>query len=233
MSLSALVPVTALASVLLLAGCGDVASTDRDGGATRDGGSTHDARSTRPGCPSVPTDHRPTDTPCSTTRPPGINQPSTDAGSVVYCTSDSQCTATDAGTNGRCTPPMANGTPGCTYDQCTIDTQCASGAICTCGGPSGSGRFPNSCLASECRVDSDCGEGGYCSPSYDPGGCGAYGGVVGYFCHRAADQCTTDECTNDSDCPEADAGSVSFGTPFCGWDGTTSRWVCSTAGCSG
>ena len=81
------------------------------------------------------------------------------------------------------------------------------------------------CLAGNCTVDSDCGSGGYCSPSYGTS-CGAYGGVVGYFCHTAKDQ-----CTNDDQC--VDSGSGYSETGYCGYQPTTGQWTCFYSFCAG
>jgi len=142
---------------------------------------------------------------------------------------DSQCTA---GINGRC---MGTGDiVACTYDECAIDSQCKPNELCLCGTSEGTGRTANLCLPSNCRDDSDCGSGGYCSPTYDTT-CGAFGGVVGYYCHRAADLCAKDECTNDIDCKGFDAGGgvVGGGDGYCAWDTANSKWTCEYGACSG
>jgi hypothetical protein len=74
---------------------------------------------------------------------------------------------------------------------------------------------PNVCLGGNCRVDADCGPGGYCSPSF--GSCGAYAGVVGYYCHTAKDKCVDDaECASD-----------------CRYDTIMGAWACGTSSCAG
>ena len=121
---------------------------------------------------------------------------------------------------------------GCTYDECTTDTSCGANKICECGASSGNeGRGPNVCLPSECLVDADCGADGFCSPSYDTT-CGAYDGVAGYFCHRAANECTIDECVNDSDCTSRSDGGFE-GVGYCAWDSSGSKWSCFYGVCAG
>jgi Cys-rich repeat protein len=164
----------------------------------------------------VPTNHRPTAPACPTTRPPGENL---DSGIMGFgCTNDSQCTA---GKNGRCTPSGHNAGPSCEYDTCFTDADCAKGDVCECGGPAGTGRYANTCLPGNCRVDADCGSGGYCSPSYGTS-CGAYGGIVGYYCHTAKDQ-----CDNDNQCTEGGAAG------YCGYQPTTGNWTCIYSFCAG
>ncbi len=160
-----------------------------------------------------------------------------DAGGSGECTADSQCTA---GVNGRCEPPSGHGgiafPPGvgfCSYDECSASAPCASGHICSCGASDGSGgRSANTCLPSNCNSDADCGADGYCSPTFDTT-CGAFDGVVGYYCHKAADECTVDECTNDSDCKGALDGGGFEGPGYCAWDTSRSRWTCSYSVCAG
>jgi hypothetical protein len=204
--------------------CGGVEAAPSAG----DGGPAHDSApgvdaggdAAHPGPLPPPTNHRPAPVGCSTTRPPGINEDAgagVDAGGEGPCTNDSQCTA---GTNGRCTPPQHNGFPTCQYDQCFTDSQCGKGGVCECGQPDGQGRDPNTCLNGNCSVDSDCGPGGYCSPSYDTT-CGAYDGVVGYYCHTAGDLCTNDEqCTGE-------------GAGYCAYQPTTGHWACDYGFCAG
>jgi hypothetical protein len=216
--------------------CGDTAAEPPpDGGTKRDAGPEDASRpktdAARPpadgSTPAVPTNHRPTPVACSTTRGPGMTSDAGafDASFPGQCDTDSQCTA---GTNGRCLKlgDVSGGT--CTYDACATDSQCGTGKVCVCGTSAGSdGRTANQCVVSNCEVDSDCGPDGYCSPT-ESMGCGA-SGVVGYFCHTAAD-----ECTNDGDC----AGATTDGGPrpgggYCAWDGTSSKWTCEYGVCSG
>jgi Cys-rich repeat protein len=119
---------------------------------------------------------------------------------------------------------------GCSYDECTTDDACPANNLCQCGTATGEGRTANTCVPSNCRVDSDCGAGGSCSPSYGTT-CGALFGVVGYFCHKAADECTKDECVNDSDCTSTEAGPA--GSGYCAWDPTSSAWSCFYGVCAG
>ena len=220
-----------LLPLTLVFACGSTqTSTKPDGGTTHDAGTPPKADTGNPLCTfTVPTTHRATAPTCSSTRPP--SQPgdagAVDAGHEFGCSYDSQCTQ---GTNGRCMPEGQ--IVGCTYDECTTDTSCGTGKICVCGASSGSeGRSPNVCLPSGCLVDSDCGPDGFCSPSYDTT-CGAYDGVVGYFCHRAAAECTVDECVNDSDCTGKSDGGFG-GTGYCAWNPSASKWGCFFGACAG
>jgi hypothetical protein len=140
-----------------------------------------------------------------------------DSGLNGVCLIDSQCTT---GENPRCTPSGGNARPSCQSDACFADTDCPKGNVCECGGSAGVGRFANVCLAGNCSVDSDCGSDGYCSPSYGTS-CGAYGGIVGYFCHTAHDQ-----CTNDDECVDGGAG-------YCAFQPATNRWTCFYSFCAG
>jgi hypothetical protein len=185
----------------------------------RDGGPQGD------GCASAalpaPTNHRSTALACPTTRPPGINDDAgggapSDGGTAGPCTHDSQCTA---GNNARCTPSEHNGFATCESDGCSSDGDCGTGNVCECGLPASTGRYPNVCLPGNCRIDSDCGCG-YCSPTFGAS-CGAYGGVIGYYCHTAKD-----ECTNDDQCTEGGPG-------YCGYQPTTNRWTCFYSFCAG
>jgi hypothetical protein len=234
-----LMPLTLLLLVLSQARCGGTVTTATTctSGCVADASPSPDgspsAADASPACnPPVPNAHQPTQIDCSTTRPPGYNVPS-DAGPGDLpgsCTSDSQCTT---GTNPRCTPVGRQAfETECTSDACATDAQCGSGSICQCGtAVDNGGRSANVCMAGNCQIDSDCGPGGYCSPTLDTQ-CGPYDGIVGYFCHRPADQCTKDECTNDSDCPPNDAG---FGPSagYCAWEPTTAKWTCAYTFCSG
>jgi hypothetical protein len=157
----------------------------------------------------IPMNHRPDDSQCASARSAGTCT----IGSMLPtfdCSSDTQCT--DGGANGRCT----NGAGGiasclCTYDTCTVDTDCPSGQLCVCHG-SDRAYGGNTCMPGNCRVDSDCGQGGYCSPS--PGGaCGYY--VSGYYCHTS-----NDACVNDSDCSDSGLGKS------CVWSKDDARWEC-------
>jgi hypothetical protein len=219
------------AGLLLMLGattqCGSSTTTACASGCAPEG--TGPAAGPQLGCtPSVPMAHRLMGASCPTTRPPGFNNPMGTLGSFAQaCTVDSQCTT---GTNPRCTPGKAGSPRLCTSDACSTDADCGSGALCECGidaleEPYGGGRFPNTCLPSNCQTDADCGAGGYCSPSFDAM-CGPFDGVVGYYCHRAADQCTKDECTNDADCRGVGPG-------YCEWRPDAAKWACSYAVCAG
>lgn len=98
----------------------------------------------------------------------------------------------------------------CTYDACMHDTDCNKGEVCACHGSPYVGGYGNACVQGDCRVDSDCGPAGYCSPAYDTNSCG---GLLGYYCHTAADQ-----CVNDTDCQSQ------AGYDVCTFIG--SRWQC-------
>jgi hypothetical protein len=187
------------------------------------------AEATKACTPSVPTSHRPSTAACSTTRPP--SQPgdagTADGGHTFGCMFDSQCTG---GTNGRCMPEGQ--IVGCSYDECTTDPDCGANKLCVCGtSTGGEGRTGNTCVPSSCAVDSDCGAGGYCSPTYDTS-CGPRDGVVGYFCHKPADECTVDECVNDTDCTGPTGGQPT-GAGYCAWNAPTSAWTCIYLVCSG
>jgi len=190
-----------------------------------DGGDNHDG-----GPPSLmpPTNHRPTATACSTTRPPGIDTDAgaPDSGVVGQCTSDADCTMGD---NGRCLPPGGNAAGDyCTYDACSTDGDCGTGKVCVCGTDEPPyGRTANACVPGNCRVDSDCGAKGYCSPT-EATSCGNRSGTVGYYCHTAGD-----DCTNDSDCAGTTDGGATMGPGYCAWQPTVGKWACSYGICTG
>ncbi len=204
------------------------------GGLRQDSGSS-DATPPSPegGSLPPPTNHRPTAVACSTTRPPANDPPDAGPAPPGFCNSDSQCTASDAGTNGRCLSPPAE-EPQCTYDSCAVDVECA-GSVCECGVPfAGQGRYPNQCVPrGTCTIDSDCGAGGFCSPTFGP--CGGQGSgqaglgppvLAGYYCHTPLDA-----CTNDDQCPgtNTDPG-------FCAWQPLLASWACTKvelAACTG
>lgn len=112
----------------------------------------------------------------------------------------------------------------CSYDNCTQDSDCASGKACVCGVSLGTSRTANQCLASACVQDSDCGEGGYCSPSAPNEGC-TLPGDVGYFCHTGTNVCKTNGCVNDGDCTTPPAGGP-YGNGFCAWNPSDTAWEC-------
>jgi len=157
----------------------------------------------------VPVNHRPNDSECVAPAPPGdCNETEL----MTSCSADSQCTASDAGTDGRCITDGPIAGCHCAYDSCAGDTDCAIGQLCVChGSPYSSGG--NTCMPGNCRVDGDCGPQGYCSPS-PSGGCG---GVGGYYCHTAADT-----CVSDGDCGD-------LGEDTCVWSPASERWECQMA----
>jgi len=94
----------------------------------------------------------------------------------------------------------------CEYDQCCEDGDCVGGGVCSCDG--------DICLAGNCRVEADCQSGELCSPNRAP--CSSPpNGIVGYFCHTAAD-----ECRSDSDCDPSKFEST------CVFDTTAGHWTC-------
>jgi hypothetical protein len=150
------------------------------------------------------------------------------------CSSDSQCTG---GLNGRCFPPAGIITGGgCSYDECSTDSECGARTPCLCRSSS-TDNSANVCdVGGNCAVDSDCGPGGYCSPSMET--CYStnpeavvegrnYGGPNPYYCHTASDL-----CINDSDCASLDAGTAScpISTP-CAYNAQDNRWECTQLVC--
>ncbi len=133
------------------------------------------------------------------------------------CPGHADCTA---GINGRC-DNTGRGRWGCTYDECTTDSDCGAG-VCSCEGAFQSDA--NRCLTTNgCRVDADCGGGtGFCSPTL--GFCGRFDKAVGYFCHTPQD-----ECIDDEDC----GGSANTRPGYCAYDKTAARWKCSSNWCAG
>jgi hypothetical protein len=164
----------------------------------------------------VPLDHRATAVACPSARgsgPPTQPYPQKQSNG---CSSDSDCTA---GKNGRCFPsePLVSG-GGCSYDECFVDSDCATKTPCACRASS-TDNAANVCdPGGNCAVDSDCGPNGYCSPSVS-----ACGGPAPYFCHTPAD-----ECIDDSDCPPATSTGCET-TAFCAFD--TQRWSCTQLTC--
>jgi hypothetical protein len=152
-----------------------------------------------------------------------------DESEFLYATSD--CTT---GKNGRCERGFLFQ---CSYDECFVDSDCASKAPCECRESGGSGAA-NVCLTSgNCRVDADCAPNGYCSPSVlqlcscpsselcpDSVACFGIGGTRvpcggcgdgcghGHFCHTPSDA-----CLDDSDC---------CGQGTCNYDTVHRRWDC-------
>jgi hypothetical protein len=174
---------------------------------------------------NVPLNHRPSAC-CSSQRGAGPgSQPysqdtaARDLDGAVACLSDSEC---DSGTNGRCFPfEGLVGPGGCSYDECSSDSDCPAGTACVCRS-SLSDSAANVCApAGNCAVDSDCGPAGYCSPSR--ANC-SYPSP--YFCHTALDT-----CVNDADCASLDAGAPSFASAVCSYDEQARHWACSQLVC--
>lgn len=147
--------------------------------------------------PYVRIEHRSAPIGCERTRPCTPIRPS-------ICSSHAECTE---GVNGRC----GSGGEGCSYDECFGDEDCPAGAVCDCAG----GRDNHRCLPGECTTDDDCAEGLWCSPSTSLE-CPV--GVVGFYCHTAAD-----ECVADGDCSDP--------SEFCAFDGARRAWVCTAQLC--
>ena len=131
----------------------------------------------------------------------------------MQCATHADCTE---GANGRCSDEARFPGTYCTYDECFSDDDCGGNA-CVCGGGSAGN---NVCVTGECATDGDCGLNGYCSPTL--GGCGPFGGTVGYFCHGELDT-----CTNDSDCDETSPEG------YCRYFEDTGAWACATGQCDG
>jgi len=185
-------------------------SGSSSGGSTgSSGGSSGGSSSSSGGIMRVPRNHRPDDSECATTPPPGTCNFGSSGGPGM-CSNDAQCD--DAGVNGRCVE-MGGGIAycGCTYDACMHDSDC-TGQTCACHGSPYMGSLGNTCVPGNCHVDADCGAGGYCSPSYTGNGCG---GLGGYYCHTPGDQ-----CIDDTDC------TPSF--QVCAYSMMTNRWECAT-----
>lgn len=124
------------------------------------------------------------------------------------CATHADCTA---GVNGRCSLGMIGAF--CSYDDCFVDSDCASGQVCSCDGAYFSGA--NVCVSANCRVSSDC-TSGRCSPSY---GCLEGGGPEGWYCRTAADTCTA-----DTDCTASLGGR-------CAYNSIAAHWACAYGIC--
>lgn len=124
------------------------------------------------------------------------------------CKSKADCTANK---NGRCSRGH------CTYDNCYEDKDCGK-AVCECSDDGIRGHY---CKQGDCAVDSDCGSNGYCSPTWGMS-CGAFTGVIGYYCHTA-----DDECTNDSECVKGKEQG------YCAYDTDLKHWRCGFGHCVG
>ncbi len=160
--------------------------------------------------------HRASATACDNER--STDGPFLDPGAEEWssCTSHDDCTE---GENGRCTGNSHDGW-NCTYDSCFEDSDCGDG-LCACSG--GWRSDANVCLGGDCRTDADCGDGSYCSPTF--GDCGAFGGVVAYYCRTCED-----ECVNDSDCGEDPNG---WGPGYCMFSQEVGHWLCGYQQCAG
>jgi hypothetical protein len=213
---------------LVALGCGGQEKGTSTGTSTDAGTSPADGGTASEGGSAVPLKHRPAAVSCTSQRAPGPptqpyppGQASRLAPDAGGCTSDSDCTS---GLNGRCFPfEGLVGPGGCSYDDCTTDSNCGSKAACLCRSSS-SDNSANVCdRGGSCAVDSDCGPGGYCSPS------GETCAGLTYRCHTAQDA-----CTNDSDCPSIDAdagGSPCITGAGCAYSPQAQHWVCSQLTC--
>jgi hypothetical protein len=90
--------------------------------------------------------------------------------------------------------------------------------VCTCDQEGERGYY---CKAGNCAIDGDCAESGYCSPSWSSS-CGAFLGVVGWYCHTKKDECVNDsECTKDKQ------------QGYCAFDQVKKYWRCGYGHCVG
>lgn len=132
---------------------------------------------------------------------------------------DAQCTN---GRNGRCVDIPPGGCT-CSYDGCASDADCGANQACACRETVGGA---SRCVPANCHVDADCGSGAFCSPTLDST-CGPITGVVGWFCHTAADT-----CSNDADRANVPSvGPPNEGTPYCAFFRELGHWACSTTRC--
>jgi hypothetical protein len=113
--------------------------------------------------------------------------------------------------NGRCAAGH------CTYDGCYDEKDCGN-KVCQCDQEGKRGYY---CKGGDCAVDSDCGSNGYCSPTYGMS-CGAFTGVVGYYCHTKED-----ECSNDDECVKGKEHG------YCAYDPDQKHWRCGYGHCVG
>jgi hypothetical protein len=163
---------------------------------------------------------------CSSQRGPGpAPQPypadiaAIGANGGVACSSDSQCLN---GTNGRCFPfEGLVGPGGCSYDECSTDSDCPSATPCTCRSTPTDNAATVCAPGGNCAVDADCGPGGYCSPSEDS----CYGPSP-YFCHTAFDT-----CIDDVDCPPVNGGVPAVTSAACAYDAQAQHWACTQRVC--
>ena len=222
---------------------GGTSGPSGSGGVTSSGGSSGKCAG------QAPINHRQSAVQCPSQRGPvpqfcppsgtctGQPYPSQVSGFHLTCSSDSQCTAGDSG---RCFPPVfeppSASTPGgCSYDECSADSDCGVRTPCICRSSS-TVNSANICDAGgNCAVDSDCGPCGYCSPSRnacfvssnpDDQAEGS-GDPNPYYCHTASDL-----CINDSDCAQPDAGMASCPMfASCAYNVQDTRWECTQYSC--
>jgi hypothetical protein len=119
--------------------------------------------------------------------------------------------------------PSAQPCPSHTGDKCTVDSDCASGGVCSCAGSTRgwAGSSPNNvCVPANCHIDADCSGGHACSPTVSTT-CGPFYGVQGYYCHTSGD-----ECVNDSDCKAQPTG-------YCAYAPEVGHWSCHYTLCAG
>lgn len=160
----------------------------------------------------TPTKHRAEHAPCNRADTPG-------GGTVTYgpkmkeppgpaCASKADCKASP---NGRCSAGH------CTYDGCYEDKDCGK-TVCECREEGIHGYY---CKGGDCAVDADCGANGFCSPTWGMD-CGAFTGVIGFYCHTSKD-----ECVDDSECKSTK------GQGYCAYDTEKKRWRCGYGQCVG
>jgi hypothetical protein len=136
--------------------------------------------------------------------PSNVLSAGTDGG-LLHCTTDSDCgtTSLDRWCRGG----------QCEADQCSSDTDCASGQACACADEQiGNAEHTNVCLATHCRVDADCGSGEACSPTAQD----LCSGGPFFACHSAADTCRV-----DADCCAS--------APSCRYQPMSGHWDCVAA----
>jgi hypothetical protein len=232
------------------AGNGGVVSFGGASGAPGSGRVTSSGGSSGMCAGQAPINHRQSAVQCPSQRGPapqfcarggtctGQPYPSQASGLNLTCSSDSQCAA---GVNGRCFPPVlvpiALTQGGCSYDECSADSDCGARTPCICRSSS-TVNSANICdPGGNCAVDSDCGPCGYCSPSRtscylssNPNDQAEGSGDPNpYYCHTASDL-----CTNDSDCAQPDAGMASCPMfASCAYSVQDTRWECTQYPCCG
>jgi hypothetical protein len=169
----------------------------------------------------IPVYHRPAPACCPAQRGPAPSGQPYGTGYADGCSSDAECTA---GKNGICLPfEGLLGPGGCSYDECSTDSDCPTGQPCQCRTDATDNEATYCGPAGNCLVDADCGPGGYCSPSAD---CGSYGEGT-FYCHTAADT-----CVNDADCSLTDAGTDGCEQiAACQYDPTAQHWACHQQAC--